>query len=97
MTEELSPLLPQVWEVLSFLVQVAIFGTVAVVSYRRSRCLSGYPIWKSVLIAGVAGSFWVPWIIVSVVNRNQIAWEWDRYKGRSRPFPDARHPESLSR
>lgn len=97
MTEELSPLLPQVGELVSFLVQAAIFGAVAVASYRRSRCLSAYPIWKSVLIAGVSGSFWILWIVVSIVNRNQIAWEWDRYKGRSRPFPDARYPERLSR
>ncbi len=62
------------------LANVAMFAVVDVLSFRRSRLLSRYPIWRSVMIGAVAGIFWVLWAIVSWVNRAQIAREWDMYR-----------------
>lgn len=54
----------------------AVLLAVAVVSYRRSRLLSGYPVCRAVLIAVLAGTFpWV-WFISSLVNHERIAAEW---------------------
>ena len=54
----------------------AILLAVAVVSYRRSRLLSGYPIWRAVLVAALAGTFPEVWFICSLLNRERIAAEW---------------------
>ena len=64
-----------------------LYGTsfaVAVASYRRSRCLSGYPIWRSVMIALLSASFQMLWLIVWWVNRERIAVEWDHWRDRTR-------------
>ena len=59
---------------------------VAIASYRRSRCLSGYPIWKSVIVGAVAGWLWVLWLVFWVLDRKRIAQEWRDYRAaRSRP------------
>jgi hypothetical protein len=64
---------------------VFVYGTsfaVAVASYRRSRCLSGYPIWRSVIIAFLSASFQLLWLIVWWVNRKRIAVEWAHWQAR---------------
>jgi hypothetical protein len=69
--------------VLSVAYGAFLYGTsvaVAVASYRRSRCLSGYPIWRSVIIALISASFQLLWLIVWWVNRKRIAEEWDRWR-----------------
>ena len=68
---------------------IFLYGTssaVAVASYRRSRCLSGYPIWRSVIIAFLSASFQLLWLIVWWVNRKRIAVEWDHWRDRTRGF-----------
>lgn len=55
-------------------------AAVFVASYRRSRCLSGYPQWKSVLVGLVSASFIVLWLIVWWVNRVRIRDEWERWR-----------------
>jgi hypothetical protein len=75
-----SPLLPAVPEILLSVFLLAIVLAVAVASYRRSRCLSGHPIWKSVAIGVVAGAFWELWLIVWYVNRENIAQKWLEYR-----------------
>ena len=54
---------------------VLLFGAVAVVSFRRSRLLSRHPFWRSLATAVLAGMFWVIWVIVSLVNRDQVSQE----------------------
>jgi hypothetical protein len=83
--DESSPLLPSGGELLITVLGCAIVVAVAVASYRRSRCLSGYPIWKSVVIGVVAAAFWELWLIVWWVNRKRIAWEWSKYRREQRP------------
>lgn len=64
------------------------FAAVAIASYRRCRCrcLSEYPIWKSVIIGAVAGQFWLLWLVFWLMDRKQIAQEWRHYRAsRSRP------------
>ncbi len=78
--EELDPLLPTGAEIAMSVVQLAIAVAVFVASYRRSRCLSGYPVWRSVLIALVAAAFWPIWLIVWVVNEPRIRREWRAYR-----------------
>ncbi len=53
---------------------------VGVASYRRSRCLSRYPVWRSVIIGFLAGSFTALWLVVWWVNRKRIAQEWEYYR-----------------
>jgi len=60
---------------------------VAVASFRRSRRLSGYPVWRSVVIGVVAGAWWPLWLIVWYVNRSRIAWEWSEYRRERTPAP----------
>lgn len=62
------------------LLSVAIFLAVAIASYRRSRCLSRYPVWKSLAIAVAAGAFWIVWLLASVINRDRLAREWSQYR-----------------
>ncbi|GAA3534120.1 hypothetical protein GCM10022234_33750 [Aeromicrobium panaciterrae] len=63
----------------------ALFMAVAVVSFRRSHLLSRYPIWRSVLIGVIAGTWWIVWMIVSWVNRDQIKREWAMYRAERAP------------
>ena len=56
------------------------FLVVMVMSYRRSRHLSRYPIWRSLSIAVAAGVFWPVWLVASVVNRDQLAQDWSQYR-----------------
>lgn len=77
---ELSPLWPSLAEVLFTTTNWAVSLVVAVASYRRSRHLSGYPIWKSLVIGVVAGACWPLWLIVWCVNRDRIAWEWREFR-----------------
>lgn len=57
----------------------AVFLAVAIASYRRSRCLSKYPIWQSVIIAALAGWFWPLWLVFSLMDRKQNAQDWRNY------------------
>jgi hypothetical protein len=77
--EVLPALAPSSGEVLGFLANAALFLSVATASYRRSRCLSRYPVWKGLLIAVVAGTFLPIWLLVSVINRKQLAREWSMH------------------
>ncbi|WP_456696597.1 hypothetical protein [Aeromicrobium sp. P5_D10] len=56
-----------------------VFLAVAVASYRRGRCLSRYPIWHSAIIAVLAGLFPAFWLIGSLVNRDRLQLDWQRY------------------
>lgn len=67
-------------ELLISLVGIAIVVSVAVASYRRSRCLSRYSVPKSVVIALVSAAFWQIWVIASVVSRERLRMEWARYR-----------------
>ena len=67
-------------ETASSLLGLVIFATVAVLSFRRSRYLSEYPVWRSAVIGFLAGSFWILWIVVSWVNRERIAQEWRNHR-----------------
>lgn len=60
---------------------------VAVASYRRCRCLSGYPIWRSVLIGLLSGFYAGIWVIMSAYNRKRIVAEWDDYRNLHRKSP----------
>jgi hypothetical protein len=71
-----------VTDVLVLALNWAIFLAVAVASYRRSRCLSRYPVWRSVAIAVVSGMAWLIWLLASVINRDQLAREWRAHRGR---------------
>jgi len=77
-------LLEQLAESLSVIAtQILVWSAViavAVASYRRSRCLSGYPIWRSVLISIVASAFVIFWLIAWWVNRERIADEWAQWR-----------------
>ncbi|MFI5429872.1 hypothetical protein [Aeromicrobium sp. UC242_57] len=55
---------------------------IAATAYRRSRCLSEYPVWQSVLIAVLAASFPGIWLVASFVNRDRLRDEWHRYNSR---------------
>jgi hypothetical protein len=87
--ETLSPMSVSAGELIIALSQYAIMLAVAVASYRRSRYLSGYPVWRSVIIGVFAGSFWFLWMIVWWVNRDRIAAEWHEYK-TAKPLPSSR-------
>jgi hypothetical protein len=63
----------------------AIVLVVAVASYRRSRCLTGHPIWKSIIIGAAAGLFWELWLIVWYIDRNRIADQWRAYRQAKQP------------
>ncbi|MEO6606622.1 MAG: hypothetical protein ABIN55_13550 [Aeromicrobium sp.] len=67
-------------EILFWLSTTGVQIAISVASYRRSRCLSRYPIWRSVLIGLIAGAFAILWLIVWWVNRDRIAEEWRRYR-----------------
>lgn len=69
------------------LFNTAVFVVVAVVSFRRSRRLGRYPLWRSVIIGVIAGLCWPLWAIVSLVNRAQIAREWDMYRAARAASP----------
>jgi hypothetical protein len=78
--EELTALTPYPSEVVVFVACWLVAIAVAVASFRRGRCLSRYPIWKSLLIALAAGSFPLVWLIVSIAKRQQLAREWSNYR-----------------
>jgi hypothetical protein len=78
--EELPALTPSLPEIGILLAYWLIVVAVAVASYRRSRLLSRYPIWRSVLIAVAAGAFWPFWVIASIVNRDALRREWSAYR-----------------
>lgn len=64
---------------------IFLYGTsvaVGVASYRRSRCLSPYPIWRSVILALLSASFQVLWLIIWRVNHKRIAEETARWRAR---------------
>jgi hypothetical protein len=88
--EELPALAAGVGEVFMFLANAALFLGVAVASYRRSRCLSRYPVWRSLLIAVAAGAYWPIWLLVSVINRKQLDREWRMYEQEREIAPMAR-------
>ena len=66
--------------VASGVVYYGMSAAIGVASYRRSRCLSGYPIWRSVLIAVISAGFNLLWLVVWWVNRKRIALEWDQWR-----------------
>lgn len=76
--EESAPSITPTETVVVFLLCV-IFAAVAIASYRRSRCLSGYRIWASVIIAVIAGTFWVLWLMYSLIDRKEIRRAWREY------------------
>jgi 4-amino-4-deoxy-L-arabinose transferase-like glycosyltransferase len=78
--EELPALTPSLPEMGIGLAYVLIVVAVAVASYRRSRLLSHYPVWRSVLIAVAAGAFWELWVIASIINRERLRREWNAYR-----------------
>jgi hypothetical protein len=55
-------------------------AAIAIASYRRSRCLSRYPIWRSSIIAFLSASFQMLWLVAWWVNRNRVAQEWNRWR-----------------
>lgn len=65
--------------VLAATIALTVFMTVAVASYRRSRCLSRYPVWRSAIIAVFAGLFPALWLIGSLINRDRLQREWQSY------------------
>lgn len=75
-------LAPQAWEIGVGAVLVGIVLAVAVASYRRSRCLSGHPVWKSLAIAAVSGLLWELWLVVWWVNRDLVARRWRERRAR---------------
>lgn len=72
--------MPTTPEILIGALLPTIFLVVAVASYRRSRCLTGHPVWKSVVIGAVAGIFWELWLVVWYVNRERIADQWRAHR-----------------
>jgi hypothetical protein len=83
--DDLPPLMPATSEILIGALLLAIIVAVAVASYRRSRCLTGHPVWKSIIIGAVAGLFWELWLIVWYVNRKHIADQWLLYRQSKQP------------
>lgn len=77
--DELSAVAFTPTETLMLFTICVIFVAVAVASYRRSRCLSGYRIWASLIICLIAAWFWVLWIVLSLVNHRRITREWRAY------------------
>lgn len=77
---EHRPLPVSTSEMVIFLALIAIVVSVAVASYRRSRCLSKYSVPKSLAIAVASGLFWEIWVIASIVNRERLRMEWARYR-----------------
>jgi ABC-type arginine/histidine transport system permease subunit len=63
----------------------AIILAVAVASYRRSRRLSGHPVWKSIIIGAGAGLFWQLWLVVWFVKRGDIADRWRAHRQTKQP------------
>jgi uncharacterized membrane protein len=78
--EELPALTPSLPEMGIGLAYWLIVVAVAVASFRRSRLLSRYPMWKSVLIAVAAGAFWPYWVIASIINRDALRREWSAHR-----------------
>jgi len=83
--EDSSPLVPATSEILIGVVLLAIVLAVGVASYRRSRCLTGHPVWKSIIIGAAAGLFWELWLIVWYLNRRRIADQWRAYQQAKQP------------
>jgi hypothetical protein len=83
--DDSSPLMPETSEILIGAMLLAIVLAVAVASYRRSRCLTGHPVWKSIIIGAVAGLSWELWLIVWYVNRKRIADQWRAYRQAKQP------------
>lgn len=75
-----SPLPVDASELIIFLLLIAIIVAVAVASYRRSRCLSGYSVLKSLATAVLSGVFWEIWVIASIVKHQQLRTDWARYR-----------------
>lgn len=76
--------LPVFWPELLAGGQIVIGFAVAVASYRRSRCLTGYAIYTSLAIALISGIFWQIWIILSILDRRQTAKDWADHRRRRR-------------
>ncbi|VXC23584.1 hypothetical protein [Aeromicrobium sp. 9AM] len=83
--DDSSPLLPATPEIVFSVLLTAIILAVGVASYRRSRCLSGHPVWKSIIIGAVAGLCWELWLVVWYVNRERIATQWRDYRQAQQP------------
>lgn len=75
-----SPLMPTTAEILIGVLLLAIILAVAVASYRRSRCLTSHPVWKSILMGAVAGIFWELWLILWYIDRERIADQWRAHR-----------------
>ncbi|MDQ3156956.1 MAG: hypothetical protein M3Q98_09555 [Actinomycetota bacterium] len=75
-------------ESVSDLVWFLASAAVLVASFRRSRYLSDYPIWKSILTGLVSGTFILLWLIVWWVNRERVAEEWATWR-QDRPKPSS--------
>lgn len=80
-------------ELLIHLLGIAVMVSVAVASYRRSRCLSDYSAPKSLAIAVLSGVFWRIWIIASLLNRKRLRMEWARYRQRQASDEPRREPQ----
>lgn len=80
-------LVPRPSFVLFWLITSAPEIAAAIASYRRCRCLSRYPIWRSLATALLAFSFTFVWLIHWFVNRKRIAAEWRAYRAYYRPAP----------
>jgi hypothetical protein len=94
--ETLPALAPDLSEIIMGALAWPIGIGVAVASFRRSRHLSGYPIWRCVVTAVLACMFWPLWFVAWAVNHEQVAREWRDHhtpdgssRGRSRPGGEA--------
>lgn len=55
-----------------------------IAAVRRSRCLSGYPWWRSLAIGVLAYWFVLLWLISWAINSSRIASEWEAYHAARR-------------
>lgn len=84
MSVELDPLWPTDGDMAFALVVLTLEVAVFVASYRRSRVLSGYPVWRSVLTGLLSAWFWPIWVILSGINARQLMREWDEVRASRR-------------
>lgn len=67
-------------EIVLWIASSALQIAAGIASYRRSRCLSRFPVWKSIAIGLLAYGFTFIWFLYWLSNRDKIAAEWDVYR-----------------
>lgn len=82
--EILDPLMPSFSEMVVFFTTGWASIAVFIASYRRNRLLFDKSVLVSLLIAWISATFILIWLIVWLVNRQDIAARWEYYRTTKR-------------